>query len=122
MIAAHADVQAAADLFGAVTAPAAAPIAADALMEFRGRLLRNAELRTKPAVDGVHSAPVVCMELHSLVADRTCYAEKRFTDATRRDAERLAKSLTKGRVVVVLAAVADMRVVFQHADSVVLEG
>lgn len=89
-------------------------------LQFKGVLMHNAVVRNKPAADGLHSVPVVCMDLKSTpgAVPRTCYAEFPFTDSTRKQAEDLAKTLTKGREVTVLTPVADMRLVFPHVNSI----
>lgn len=92
------------------------------MLEFSGILLRNAEVRHKPARDGLHTVPVVYLELKSTGGPvaRTCHAEQPFTDATRQQAEALAKTLTKGRVVTIRTRAADMSVTFPHINSVLL--
>lgn len=104
-----------ADMFGDMP-----DVQAGQQLQFRGILLRNAVIRTKPAADGLHSVPVVCMELKSTldIVTHTCYAELPFTDSTRKQAEDLAKTLTKGREVTVFTPVADMRLVFPHVNSI----
>jgi hypothetical protein len=87
------------------------------LIEFEGELVRNAEVRFKPAADGLHSVPVVCVELRSLVygLHRTCHAEQAFTDATRHQAEALAKTLTRKKVITVRTPASAMHVSLPHA-------
>lgn len=89
-------------------------------LEFSGVLLSNAVVRSKPSADGLHSVPVVCLELKSThdVLTHTCHAELPFTDSTRKQAEDLAKTLTKGREVTVSTPVADMRLVFPRVSSI----
>jgi hypothetical protein len=124
---AHAQTQPEADMFaGTAFAPAIDPInpidraPAGPLIEFDGVLLRNAEVRTKPASDGLHSVPVVHVELASMVSGvkRVCSADIHFTDATRQQAEALALSLTRHRAVTVTAPIAGMRVCFGNAASI----
>lgn len=107
------------DLFSAGAACLADPQTQQQL-QFRGVLLRNAVIRTRPAADGLHSVPVVCLELKSTldVHTHTCYAEQPFTDSTRKQAEDLARTLTKGREVTVSTPVADMRLVFPCVTSI----
>ncbi|MGH8758955.1 MAG: hypothetical protein ACREVW_05495, partial [Burkholderiales bacterium] len=117
---AHALAQDEADLFREeVAAPGVGTVR---LLEFKGVLLSNAIVRTKPARDGLHSVPVVCMDLKSAgdAITHTCRAELPFTDATRKQAEDLAKTLTKGRAVTVFTPVTDMRLVFPHVNSISL--
>ena len=91
------------------------------LLQFAGVLLRNAEVRSKPALDGLHSVPVVCMELKSTsTPTRTCHAEQPFTDATRPQAEALARSLKKGRSVTVRTPAANISLIFPHVESIQL--
>lgn len=91
-------------------------------VEFTGVLQRNAEVRHKPALDGLHTVPVVCMELKNTSSSltRTLHAEQPFTDATRKQAEALAKTLTKGRVVTVVTPLTDVHVTLPHVDRVSL--
>lgn len=103
------------DMFADPAAPA------HSLLEFEGILLGNAEVRTKPALDGLHSVPVVYMELKSTgTPTRTCHAEQPFTDATRHQAEALAKSLKKGRTVTLRTPASDICLIFPHVDSIQL--
>ena len=91
------------------------------LLQFAGVLLRNAEVRNKPALDGLHSVPVVCMELKSTsTPTRTCHAEQPFTAATRPQAEALARLLKKGRCVTVRTPATAISLIFPHVESVQL--
>lgn len=112
-----------ANLFEDDAAVQAQPVIASALIEFQGRLVRNADVRQRPAEDGLHSVPVVRIELRSIDGPRAriCFADIPFTDATRQAANDMAKTLAKGLVVIVRAPVADMRVSFPNAESVVIQ-
>jgi len=90
------------------------------LIEFTGILTCNADVRSKPAKDNLHSVPVVCVHLKSTreTQTHTCRADLAFTDSTRKDAEALAKTLTKGRQVTVYTPVTDMCLVFPHATFI----
>lgn len=92
------------------------------LIEFAGELTRNAEVRSRTALDGLHCVPVVCIEIKSTVqgVTRLCHAEQPFTDATRRQAEQLAKTLLKKRRVTVTAPIAGMCITFPNAASIAL--
>jgi hypothetical protein len=110
-----------ADLFaGTACALPADQAAGGALIEFDGVLLRHAEVRTRPARDGLHSVPVVHVELASMVegVKRLCSADIHFTDATRAQAEALASTLTRHKTVTVIAPIACMRVCFGNAASI----
>jgi hypothetical protein len=111
-----------ADMFAGTpfAAPAPAqPAPLGACMTFEGTLLRHAELRSKPARDGLHSVPVVCVEVRSLAGStKQCHAEICFEDGNRHQAEALAKTLTKGRTVTVTAPLAHMRITFTQALSI----
>lgn len=102
--------------------PAPAELPAGPLIEFQGELTRNAEVRFKTAKDGLHSIPVVCVELKSLVhgVTRLCHAELPFTDATRHQAEQLAKTLTKRKAVTVTAPIGGMCITFTNTASIAL--
>ena len=77
------------------------PAVASNLHTFTGVLVRNPELRTAPAADGLHSTPIISLELRALHAHdkRTCLAQIPFTDATRSAAETWVKAHKKGIVV-----------------------
>lgn len=115
----HADAEP--DMF-AGTAYAPPPRAADPHVEFEGRVVRGAEVRNRPAGDGLHSVPVVCVEIASLtgLAPQTCHCYYPFTDATRREAEALAKSLVRGRIVTVSTPVNEIHLNLPHVDSIVI--
>ena len=103
--------------------PTPPPAADGPQIEFRGELTRNAEVRHRPAPDGLHSVPVVCMELKSITGhpgrpSRICHAEQPFTFATRENAEALARTLTRGRVVTVLTPMDGMHITFPHVNSI----
>jgi hypothetical protein len=91
-----------------------------ARLAFVGVLTRNAEVRSKPAADGLHAVPVVCLELKSTQEGpaRVFHVEQPFTDATRKEAEAFSRSLKRGNVVTVITPVADMQVTFPHVESI----
>jgi hypothetical protein len=88
-------------------------------LEFEGSVLRNAEVRNKPSADGLHSIPVVCLELLSTSpgSRKVCHVEQAFTDATRDQAEALAKLLCKRKTITVTAPIDGMRITFTNAIS-----
>jgi hypothetical protein len=88
---------------------------------FTGTLLRAAEVRCKPMGDQLHTVPVLCLELRShSPGGQTMHAEQAFTDATRHQAEALAKRLPKGAQVRIVTQLADMRITLPGIDSVEL--
>jgi hypothetical protein len=93
-----------------------------ARLEFCGVLTRNAEVRHKPAADGLHAVPVVCLELKSTRAGppQVFHAEQPFTDATRKEAEALASRLKRGQVVSITTPIDHMQVTFPHVDSIAI--
>lgn len=106
----HTSVQAP-DLFGTpppgATDSAARP-AACALV-FTGTLAHHAEVRTKQ-LDDHHYVPVVCLDLDNVGAGHhRVHAEQPFTEATRREAEALARRLRKGMSVTVTTGLTEIR-------------
>ncbi len=90
-------------------------------IQFTGTLLRDAEVRSRPAIDGLHAVPVVCMEIDPGLGGRTLRAEQPFTDATRRDAEALARRLVRGHSVTVTTPLQGRsHLVLHDVDHVVL--
>lgn len=107
----------AAELFVSPACYASPPAAAR--IGLRGTLLRAAEVRCKPLRDQLHTVPVLCLELRShSPGGQTMHAEMRFTDATRPQAEALAKRLPKGAQVHIVTALADMHITLPGIDSV----
>lgn len=93
------------------------------LLTFEGILTRHAEVRTTTAADGLHSVPIVCLELLPIDKagkqdTRTCQAHIPYTDATRRQAEACAKVLKKGMVVTVGGSTLRMRLVLPDAQII----
>lgn len=108
------------DMFADVPLEPASTAPGSSQIEFTGQLVRNADVRTQPAADGLHAVPIVCMQLKSTGSGtaRTCYAQQPFTDATRPAAEALARRLTKGCIVTVKATLQDIHVTFPHAQLI----
>jgi hypothetical protein len=100
-----------ADLF--VEAPAANDVRprGNCTMAFTGQLLHHAEVRVKQLDhQGLH-VPVVCLELeHVGAGHHHVHAEIPFTEATRHEADALAKGLRKHQTVTVTTALSDVRV------------
>jgi hypothetical protein len=90
------------------------------LLTFEGILVRAAELRTTTAADGLHSQPIVCLELRPLDKRdrRTCQAQIPFTDATRHAAELCARHHKKGMVVKVSSHTLDVRMTLPQAQII----
>lgn len=90
------------------------------LLTFEGVLVRAAELRTTTAADGLHSQPIVCLELRPLDKRdrRTCQAHINFTDATRHAAELCARHYKKGMVVKVSSHTLDVRMTLPQAQII----
>ena len=88
---------------------------------FTGTLLRAAEVRCKPMGDQLHTVPVLCLELRShSPGAQTMHAQQVFTDATRPQAEALAKRLPKGTQIRIVTQLADMHITLPGIDSVEL--
>lgn len=90
------------------------------LLTFEGILVRAAELRTTTAPDGLHSLPIVCLELRPLDKRdrRTCQAQIPFTEATRHAAEQCARQHKKGMVVKVSSHTLDVRMTLPQAQII----
>ena len=90
------------------------------LLTFEGILVRAAELRTTTAADGLHSQPIVWLELRPLDKRdrRTCQAQIPFTDATRKAAELCARQHKKGMVVKVSSHTLDVRMTLPQAQII----
>ena len=106
------------DMFGHVAAP---PVVQPMRIGFNATLLCAAEVRCLPSDDQLHTVPVLCLELRSHnPGGQIMRAQQLFTDATRHQAEALAKRLPKGAQVHIITALADMRITLPHVDSVEL--
>lgn len=82
---------------------------------FTGVLVHHAEVRMKQ-LDDHHYVPVVCLDLDGVGAGHhRVHAEQPFTDATRHEAEALAKRLRKGDQVTVATHLMDVRLVLPAA-------
>ena len=105
----------------ATTAQASAQ--AGDMLTFQGLLTRNAELRSTTANDGLHSIPIVVLELQPIDKAgkqdlRTCKAEIPFTDSTRSAAEACARAHKKGMVVTVASHPLQTRLVLPAAQII----
>ncbi len=90
-------------------------------LEFDGILLRKAEVRNKTASDGLHAIPVVCIDMKSIdTTPRTYHVEMPFTDATRLQAEQLARSLTKGKRITATAPLDRVHITFTNTASIAI--
>lgn len=99
-----------ADLFGdpAAANDAAPPAAAD--LSFTGTLVHHGEVRLKQLDGQGHHVPVVCIDLeHVGAGHHRMHVEQPFTEASRPDAEQLAKRLRKGQTVTVTTGLTDIR-------------
>jgi hypothetical protein len=93
------------DLFG--KSPAAPGVRCE--LQLIGTVAHHAEVRSKP-LDGQHYVPVVCVDLENVGAGHnTVHAEQPFTEATRHEAEALAKQLRKGTTVTATTSLSDIR-------------
>ena len=109
------------DMFDPMADTPAPPPLLPTRIGFIGTLLSPAVVRFKPTRDQLHVVPVLCLELRSHgPGHQTMHAEQIYTDATRPQAEALAKRLPKGAQVHILTALADMRITLPHVDSVEL--
>lgn len=105
-------------MFGAD--PAMAPLSGPRL-QFTGILAHDAEVRSKPVDNGARMLPVLCLDLRVGQPQHLLHAEQLFTEATRADAERLAKTLKRGQVVSLTTSLLDMRVFLPHVESISLD-
>jgi hypothetical protein len=104
-----------ADLFGETPAADDKPAGATVIITFTGVLAHDAELRMVPLGDG-HFVPAVCLDIDDVGAGHhRVHAEHPFTDATRHDAEQLAKRLRRGMPVTVATGLTDIRVALPAA-------
>lgn len=86
---------------------------------FRGRLIRDAEVRTKPVGDGQQSMPVLCVECAPLSgAGHMIHAEQVYTEATRGLAEQRARALRKGAVISIITPWTGMRLFMPHVQAI----
>lgn len=90
-------------------------------LQFTGTLAHDAEVRSKPVGNGARMLPVLCLDLRVGQPAHTLHAEQLYTEATRSEAERLAKTLKRGQVVSLTTSLLDMRVFLPHVDSVTLD-
>ena len=118
-----AQVMAETDMFGDVpldsdTARASAHITK--MQTFTGVLVRNPELRSTTAADGLHSTPVISLELRATgeFDKRICQAHISFTDATRGAAECWVKAHKKGDVLKVACDPLYTRLVLPQAQII----
>lgn len=97
------------------TAP---PPDASNMQTFIGVLTRNPELRTTTAADGLHSTPIITLELRATEPGdkRTCLAQIPFTDATRAAAEHWCRHNKKGDVLKVACDPLYTRLVLPNAQ------
>lgn len=101
-----------------------APAQSGGLLMFEGCLVRNAEVRTTTAADGLHSTPIVCLELRPINSHlrkqdhRICTAQIPFTDGTRSQAEACAKAHKKGMVITVASHLLHTRLVLPQAQII----
>lgn len=107
-----------ADLFGGAAAATAFPAHGappDCTLAFTGVLAQHAQVRTKQ-LDDCHYVPVVCLDIeHVGPGHHRLHAEQPFTDATRHEAEALAKRLRRGMAVTVTTGLADIRLALPAA-------
>jgi hypothetical protein len=104
-----------ADLFASEThAPAAAIPAAQ--MTFTGRV-HSARVATKPCDREGHMVPVLVLELHDVgPGHHVVTAHVPYTDATRNDAEQMARQLRRDQVVEVTTPLTDVRLFLPAAS------
>lgn len=106
-----------ADLFEGT--PAAPRVDERPVLQLTGRLLHDAEVRSKPVGDGQHVRPVLCLDLAPCSGVfHTIHAEQIYTEATRKDAEARAATLKRGMRVTLTTPIADMRIFLPHVQGV----
>lgn len=104
-----------ADLFGVRPVANDPPARPAAILTFTGVLAHDAQVRMKQLDDG-HFVPTVCLDIDDVGAGHhRVHAEQPFTEATRHDAELLAKRLRRGMPVTVATGLADIRVALPAA-------
>lgn len=91
-------------------------------VEFTGTLTHNAEVRNKAPRDGLHTVPVLCMDLKNTLPDgpRYCHVERAYTDATRRKAEALASEYKRGKCITVKYQPSHLRLSVSQPVSIYL--
>lgn len=108
------------DMFG-VDLASAPDMSAVMLIEIRGELIADAEVRTKLVGVDAHPLPVVCLEVRPLSgAQHTAHADWIYTEASRKQAEKVAATLGRGARVTVTTPLVDMRTILPHVASVAL--
>lgn len=109
------------DMFAA---PAAAPAETDDLVvEIRGVLAKQAEVRNKLVGHGQALRPVLCLDMRppgTNPLQRRLHVEQVYTEATRKHAEARAAAMTRGVHVTVRTTLADMLTVLPHVLSVAI--
>ena len=91
-------------------------------LQFSGTLAHDAEVRSKPVGDGQHVLPVLCLDLCGVgPALHALHAEQIYSEATRKQAEQLARTLKKGQRVSLSTSLLDMRVFLPHVDSISID-
>jgi len=87
----------------------------------QGVLVQDAEVRTQLVGLDSHPRPVLWLEIRPASRlHRTVHAEQIYTEATRKEAERIAATLKRGARVTVTTPLADMRTIFPHVQAVAL--
>lgn len=119
------------DLFGPVPTPLQTQAAANdapgtgahggAMLQFQGVLARAPEIRNKAVDREGHFVPVLCVDLDGVgPMRRRIHAEQPFTEATRPQAERLARQFKKGDAIQINTSPMDVRLFLPAIDSITL--
>jgi hypothetical protein len=88
-------------------------------LEFRGILVRDAEVRIKPVGADCHPCPVLCLELQYVgPGHQTIHAEQVHTEATRHIAEAAALRLKAGCVVTLSHPPQHLRLVLPFIEQI----
>ncbi|SIR00831.1 hypothetical protein [Pseudacidovorax sp. RU35E] len=88
-------------------------------IEIRGRLSQDAQIRHKPAGDGQHTVPVLCLEIEPLsAAGHHYHAEQVYTETTLALAEERARALRKGTHITLTTPWAGTRVIFPRVQTI----
>ena len=91
-------------------------------LEFTGILKTDAQLRCRPIGDDQHIVPVLCLDLCEVGGTgRTLLAQQIFSEATRKHAEALTHTLTKGRRVTLTTSLLDIRIFLPHVERIQLD-
>lgn len=93
---------------------------ADLHLELSGILTADAQVRSRLSSDGLHTVPVLRMELeqHDVHAIRHLIVECPYTEMQHAEAQAQAKLLLRGRCITFASALTDVRLVFPNVSDI----